>query len=48
MTNMAKGSEAIIHQKGMHNLAEQIQKGRTIMRRLLKMVIILKLRLPNR
>jgi hypothetical protein len=27
MTNMAKGSEAIIRQKGMHNLAEQIQKG---------------------
>jgi hypothetical protein len=25
--NMAKGSEAIIHQEGMHNLAEQIQKG---------------------
>jgi hypothetical protein len=24
---MAKGSEAIIHQEGMHNLAEQIQKG---------------------
>jgi hypothetical protein len=31
MTNMAK-SEAIIRQEGMHNLAEQIKKGRTIMR----------------
>jgi hypothetical protein len=44
MTNMAK-SEAIIHQKGMHNLAEQIQKEDNYAKTT-KMVIILKLRLP--
>jgi hypothetical protein len=37
---MAEGSEAIIRQNGNFNKAEQMQKERTTMRKLLKMVII--------
>jgi hypothetical protein len=40
---MAKGSEAIIRQNGNFNKAEQMQKERTTMRKLLKMVIVTKL-----
>jgi hypothetical protein len=39
---MAK-SEAIIRQNGNFNKAEQMQKERTTMRKLLKMVIVTKL-----
>jgi hypothetical protein len=45
---MAEGSEAIIRQNGNFNKAEQMQKERTTMRKLLKMVIITKLDYSNR